>query len=286
MKALFLPIALAVIAAAGCDVVNDPIPPGGGGGPGPVVDGVPRRVLLEDLTGHRCNNCPRAARTAEDLIGIYGDGIVLVGVHMVSGFAAPLPPIGDGMFDTDFRTPDGNIYEDAFNVNGLPKGMFNRTPYNGSVLVSDGAWPEAMAVSAGQEADLDIKFNSLAYDPVANTVQADVDVIVVNPMTGDHNLVIYLTEDHVIDWQIDAEAPPPYNVSDYEHRHVLRAALNGAWGEPIITGGAEAGDTLSTTFTYTLPGNVLQPDNCALVAYVSRTDDDEVMQVTERKFQP
>lgn len=275
---------LGSLLLGGCDIVSDPVQPSSNGG-GPVVEGIPRRVLLEDLTGHRCNNCPRAARVAHDLVDIYGEDLVVVGVHMINGFAAPLQPIGDDLFDTDFRTPAGTTYESTFQVLGLPLGMFNRVPYNNSRTISDGAWAEAMAVMAGQEADLDIQFTSFNYDAGSNTVQGEISVPVVSDITGDHDLVLYLTEDHVIDWQIDAESTPS-NVENYEHRHVLRAALNGTWGEPIITGGATTGDTLTATFSYTLPSNVLVPANCALVAYVAQRDTYEVKQVTERKFQP
>lgn len=51
----------------------------------------------------------------------------------------------------------------------------------------------------------------------------------------------------------------------------------------------QVGDTISLPFSYPLPGNVLQPDNCAIVAYVYSTsgaDQYEVKQVTERKFVP
>lgn len=284
MRKHFPSLLATLLLLGGCDVVSDPVQPTTNGG-GPIVEGIPRRVLLEDLTGHRCNNCPRAARVAHDLVEVYGDQLIVVGVHMINGFAAPLQPIGDDLFDTDFRTTAGSTYETTFQVMGLPQGMFNRTPYNNSLLQSDGAWPEAMATMAGQEADLDVQFTAFSFDNATNTVQGTIRVPVVNALDGDHDLVIYLTEDHVIDWQIDATATPS-NVPDYEHRHVLRAALNGTWGEPLVTGSAAAGDTLSASFSYPLPANVLEPNNCALVAYVARRDNNEVVQVTERKFQP
>ncbi|MBX2973306.1 MAG: Omp28-related outer membrane protein [Flavobacteriales bacterium] len=274
---------MAAMALAGCDIVSDPVQPSGNTvGP---VEGIPRRVLLEDLTGHRCNNCPRAARVADGLATQYGDQLVIVGVHMVNGFAAPQNPIGDGIFDTDFRTPAGSAYEAAFQIEGLPMGMFNRFPFNGARAITDGAWPSAMAAAAGQEADLDIRFTSFTFNAANSSVSGEIEVTIAKPMEGTHDLVIYLTEDHVIDWQVDAQAPSP-NVPDYEHRHVLRAVLNGTWGESVFEGSASAGDRFTRSFSYTLPTNVLESANCALVAYVAHRDSYEVKQVTERKFQP
>src|SRR5690606_24123114 len=104
--------------------------------------------LLEDLTGHRCNNCPRAARLAADLKNLYGDQLILVGVH-TGGFAAPLPPLGDGFYDTDFRTPAGTAYSNAFQVMFYPAGMVNRRSYSGSPVLAENSWGSAVADMAG-----------------------------------------------------------------------------------------------------------------------------------------
>jgi hypothetical protein len=101
-----------------------------------------------------------------------------------------------------------------------------------------------------------------------------------------HNLTLYVTEDHVIDWQMNNQADPP-DVPDYDHRHVLRGALNSAWGQPFMDASTAVGDTISLPFTYPLPTNILQYSNCSLVAYVYSTsgaDQYEVKQVTERHF--
>ena len=84
------------------------------------------------------------------------------------------------------------------------------------------------------------------------------------------------------------------HVPDYDPRHVLRDNLNGTWGDVIIPTSAQPGDTLSESFTYTLPpataiNHVINTSNCSLVAYAYSTsgaDKYEVKQVTERKFVP
>ena len=67
---------LALLLAVGCDYVSDPVAPGTSGGPPP--DGtVRRRILLEDFTGHRCNNCPSAHLVAAQLEAAFGDDDVM-----------------------------------------------------------------------------------------------------------------------------------------------------------------------------------------------------------------
>lgn len=285
MNTLFKPVLLALICfSTGCDYVTEPIAAPDGNNTG--GEGVTRKVLLEDFTGHRCNNCPAATRTATQLQGVYGDDLIVVGVHATAFFGAPAnPPNANGSYATDFRTEAGTAYATTFSVSFLPTGMVSRRVFNSSLLQSSSAWGSDIADIIGQPADLDIWFSQLDYNPNDGTVSAEVKVAVVGPVTEDHNLTIYLIEDHVVDWQLDNEATPP-DVENYEHRHVLRTTLNGTWGVPLITGTANAGDTITLSYADVAVDPGWQPANCTLVAYAYNTASYEVMQVAERHFQP
>ena len=278
MRNFIIPI-LFIAALSGCDIIDQPksdmatpTPPGGGN--------VTRNVLLEDCTGFLCTNCPAAATHAQELKTIYGDRLVVVGVHM-GGFAVPSGPD----YTTDFRTEAGNTYKTTFMIDFAPAGLINRKPYNGVLGLGVDSWSSAVGALIDLPAEMDMWFEPITFNSSANTVSGTVKVAILQPFTGPHNLTIYLTEDHVIDWQLDGNT----NVPDYDHRHVLRSALNSTWGEELVATSAQVGDTLSRTFTYSMPSNVIQPNNCALVAYVyptSGAERYEVMQATERKFVP
>jgi hypothetical protein len=256
---------------------------------GPARQAAQRNGLRDETAAHKA---PLADLFPSAVIGhqkaLYDTNLVLVAIHMTEAFAAPALPLGDDSLDTDFRTPAGNTYEQTFSVPSLPKGLISRKPYNGTTTIGRANWSSAVADIIGDPADLKLWFDSFAYDAGTNQVTTTVKAVCLNAITGDHNLTVYLTEDHVIDGQIDQSANPPY-VPDYEHRHVLRDNLNGAWGDPFVVGQAAVGDTLSKSFVYSLPANVLVPTNCALVAYVYSTggaDRYEVKQVQEQEFQP
>lgn len=281
---LFPVITALMLLSTGCDYVNDPIVAPGDSGPG--GEGVTRKVLLEDFTGHRCNNCPAAARTAQDLVDIYGEDLIVIGAHVTTTFAAPLnPPAPDGRYSTDFRTPAGNTYESTFNIPFLPTGSVSRKPFNNSFLLDRSVWGSAVADIIGQPAALDIWFSQLSHDAGTNRVSTEVKVAVVQPITEDLYLTIYLLEDHVIDWQQDNTATPP-DVPNYEHRHVLRTNVNGTWGAQVVQGSAAVGDTITLSY----PNFAMDPawvaSNCSLVAYAYNPTTYEVLQVEERKFQP
>lgn len=278
MRNLIIPFLL-IAALSGCDIIDQPKgdmvvpnPPGGGN--------VTRTVLLEDCTGFLCTNCPAAATQAQLLKDIYGDRLVVVGVHM-GQYAVPSGPD----YTTDFRTEAGTAYKAAFMIDFAPAGLINRRPYNGVIGLGVDSWSSAIGALIDLPADMDMWLEPITYNSATNTVTGTVKVAILRPFTGPHNLTIYLTEDHVIDWQLDGST----NVPNYDHRHVLRAALNSTWGEELIASSAQVGDTLSKSFTYSMPSNVLQPNNCALVAYVyptSGAERYEVKQATERKFVP
>ncbi len=273
-----------LLAFASCDTVDkpkgEPVAPTHPGG-----NTVTRRVLLEDCTGHLCAYCPQAAVIANNLKGIYGDRLVVVAVHMKANFAAPQPPIGDGIYDTDFRTEAGNAYDQTFAVPGLPTGLVNRTLYNNNITISRSNWSSAVAQLIDQPAKINLWLDALEYHSGTNTISGTIKAAVLQELPSAQNLTVYLTESHIIDWQLDGQQ----NIPNYEFNDVLRGALNSPWGVAFISANAQAGDTLETTFSYPLPSNVLVPSNCSLVAYAynnSGANLYEVQQVVERKLVP
>jgi hypothetical protein len=44
-----------------------------------------RNVLIEDFTGHRCKNCPKASKAIEALVDAYGSRIIGLAIHAGPG---------------------------------------------------------------------------------------------------------------------------------------------------------------------------------------------------------
>jgi hypothetical protein len=270
--------------ATGCDQVDQPIPPGGGGGGNGGGSTVTRNVLLEEFTGHRCSTCPAAHLVAKQLVDLYGDRMVVVGIHATSTFAAPVnPPNANGSYSTDFRTPAGDTYTTAFGVSFLPTGVVSRKPFNSSLTLSQGTWGSAISALIDQPALFDLWVEDLVHNAANNTVSATVKVALLRPVETDHKLTVYLLEDRVVDWQLNGQASPP-DVPDYEHRHVLRRTLTDTWGLPAVAGGSMPGDTLSFSFNGIPMDPSWNPSECSLVAFLHEGVSNEVMQVMERRF--
>lgn len=273
-----------MILLAGCDKVDEPIAPGQTNNSG--GETVKRRAILEEFTGHRCNTCPAAHAVAANLANAFGDDLIVVGIHATDFFAAPVnPPASNGSYSTDFRTSAGNAYATSFSVSFLPTGLVNRTPFNNSTTISSGNWSSAIAAITSQDAACNVWVSQFTHNDVAHTVSAEVKVAVLSTITGSHNMTVYLTEDHVIDWQLNSLVSPP-DVSDYDHRHVLRTNLNGTWGETLIASNAQAGDTLTLSWNNVPVNANWNAQNFALVAYAYNTATNEVLQAAERKLLP
>ena len=89
------------------------------------------------------------------------------------------------------------------------------------------------------------------------------------------DLVVCITEDHIIDWQTVAGQG---DVSDYEHNHVLRDVVGSTWGQEI--GEISVGDEVINTFSCNIDP-VWNLKNCNIIAYVYNTSNYEVIQVEE-----
>ena len=123
-----------LLAVFSCDYIDDPIQ----ASIGPVDpcelpkmqfkgDSSFRKVLIEDFTGHRCNNCPLASDAIKAIEQNQAGAIVAVAMHAgPANFIDPDPPT----YPTDFRTPEGDDLEEFFKVTFLPAGMVSRTDFS------------------------------------------------------------------------------------------------------------------------------------------------------------
>lgn len=255
-----LPIIL-VLSMVSCDVIDsdnifEPIE-----NDTTVVD-QKRVILLEEFTGNRCPNCPKAAIEAEKLMTMFPEQIVLIAIH--AGFyAQPLPPLG---YTEDFRTDVGNELLDYYGIQAFPKGVINRSQFNGSYALDHGEWEAVISELAQQNSVVDIKIDA-SYDATTRNTSVTVNTTTSEIDAANIKLCVYLTENNLICKQANGSE----EVEDYPHDHVLRASFNGTWGENINLGKD------SKNYNLTINEN-WNPDNCQVVAFVYRDDDKSVYQ--------
>lgn len=276
--------AFAVLSITACDVVEAPYEEK----PVVPIDDtttaiVLQNVLLEDYTGHTCGRCPEAADIAKNIQNTYGKNrVVVVAVH-----AGPFARI-DEEYPTDFRTPEGTELDNSFAISraGNPNGMVNRLKANGKFVRGKDEWAPFTSNILPQKARLKMEA-SVVWDSVARTAKAVVVMDFLEASTPDYQIVGLLIEDNIISDQLDYRFTPSH-IKDYKFEHVLRASLNGTYGDVLSSTAIPKGTKKTVEFTYTIPEDrIWKPEDCNLVFYVHKHNTTrEVVQVVQVKLIP
>jgi hypothetical protein len=234
----------------GCDVVdeNDRIIK--------MDEAIPlKNVLLADFTDQDCINCPNAAIEINELKERYGDALVVVSIH-ASTRNRPLV------------TAEGNVYDKHFKTNdtGHPAGVIdgkeisiNYAQWGGLVLQR---FNIESAINLQLSADYNIETKEI-------NITAKVKGLKQFPKL---NILLWAVESKVISWQkmLDNSTNPAY-----EHNHILRAAINGIWGEEFSL---ETEKELKNKYALDEKWN---PENISIVGFVFDAATDEVFDIKE-----
>lgn len=284
----FIPVLFLLFAMSSCDIIDAPFEEttnSGGNNNNDtaalVAGPYTRKVLLEDFTGFKCGNCPRAADRVLDMQkNGYNEKMVVISIH--AGNLAVPDNTGDE-FRTDFRTPEGDVLNTAFSIPFYPSGLINRTE-NGRKFI-DGQWKniiDTIAVKA-PEAHIGIK---TTWSDGDSSVKIDLGIKYLQAGGDKERLAIYMIEDSVIDWQLDTYhvgVPNSGHIEDYVHRHMFRTSIDGgAWGRYLDQGvPIVVGRTFFKTVSYSFKGKKFNPKHCAIVAFTYDDNTKRVRQVAE-----
>ncbi len=231
-----------------------------------------KKLVLFDFTGHQCVYCPRAARTATTLEGIYGEQLITIALHCGS-FANVN---ASGPFSYDFRTPEGTQLQGDFFISNFPNGSVNFIKKNGSILIPYAAWGSMVANELTKSPQAEISITN-SYNTTSRELTATIHTTFINALSGNYNLVVYLTEDSIVNWQKDADFNPPvFDNPNYVHRHVFRTSFSGTYGEPVVSVPA-AGSSVDKQYSITLNSG-FNEKHCAVVAFIMDASTKEIIQ--------
>lgn len=271
MKAKYLSIALLALAAfsAGCDDISEDdryikVEK-------PVIDN-PRNLLIMEFTGNDCLNCPIGAATVEQIKEEEAPGrVISVGLHPYgSHFTEPLTSIHTPSRKQDLRSQAATALFDYYQPSSFPAAVFNGL--KSSLSGSTGDWKQRASEALNATAYVNLSATSV-YDAETRNLTVDYDVEFLDFFNRKLNITVWLVENKIMGTQTMPNGRKDYN---YEHNHVLRASLNGDWGEELGDRFAE-GDHASGSASMTINDDWVA-ENCDVVLYVYREDDKEVEQ--------
>ncbi len=271
MKASYLTIGLFLLAAfaTGCDNISEDdryikVEK-------PVIDN-PRNLLIMEFTGNSCSNCPTGASIVEQIKEGDAPGrVISVGLHPEGvHYTSPIYSIYTAPQKQDLRCAVATAYYKFYEPAGFPCAVFNGL--KASMSTSTGYWKSIASDALKSSAVLNIDAKS-NYDENTRTLTVDYSVDFLDYVNNQLNVSVWLVENKIMGTQTMPDGKMNLN---YEHNHVLRASLNGDWGEELGKSFID-GQKIEGTASMTLQENWVA-ENCDVVVFIYRDDNKEVEQ--------
>lgn len=240
----------------------------------PVIDSA-RKVLVEEFTGVGCVQCPQGSIELENLLGIYGENLVVVSIH-AGDFVNPLPES-----NVNFKTDEGEaligyLGSPAF----YPSAVIDRKDFDGgNYRLQTGRNNWVSFIDQELEEDPRILVNiSKNYDESTRELEVEVFGVALEDITGELRITIMIIESNIVDAQLDEQAPSGI-VLDYVHKHAFRTTMTNFNGEKF-TDQLNEGENYNMKKTMTLPEEWVASE-CEIIAFVNLIDgqNKEVLQV-------
>lgn len=258
-------------------------------GNGPLIN-ERRYALLIDFTGHNCQNCPAAAKEAENIVEDLGECVLVLAAH--GDFPGLTNPIGlyeDEPLHTDFRTPEAIHLQTIYDVSFLPTGVVSGIETGGTYWQPFNSWRSLCEEVIAQDAPAVISSEE-TFNSNDRSFSGEVTIEMLQPFDGDLHLTLTLVEDSVIDWQLNGTKASPANdqyggglINNYVHRHVLRRNLNGVGGTLINSGSASEGDSFRLDFNTTIEEDYNE-EHLYLYAYIYDGATHEILHASAVKI--
>lgn len=241
----------------------------------PVVEN-PRNLLIMEFTGNSCSNCPTGASTIEQIKEDEPGRVISVGLHPEgSTFTRPVNTTHSASKRQDFRSEAATAIFDYYGKpNVFPCAIFNGLESSMSTSIPDWITKATDALKASAAMNISA---TTSYDAESRNLAVDYTIEFVNTVTSKINATVWLVENDILGTQT---MPDGKTNRDYVHNHVLRASLNGNWGEEIGSGFDSDTTPITKTASMTLQEDWVA-ENCDLVIFVYSDDNKEVEQAIQ-----
>lgn len=231
---------------------------------------VSKVMLIQEFTGDLCVNCPKGAAAIHTIQEAFPGQVIAVGLHPEGG-GPNTEPIGD----QDFRCEEAQVMYEFYKPSGFPCAVFNGQSQSTrfALWYSDVYDIFSQMEQDGVTAKMTIAAETI-YEPANRKLKVDYTIEPTEDITQQMSVLVWIMENNIIGSQRDGNEI----VHDYVHNHVLRASLNGGWGETLPSEMNEA-QLYSGSAEMTLDEKWVA-DNCQVVVYVFQTDTRYVEQAT------
>lgn len=257
-----------------CDTIDQPF---NNGGTTDTTAQQQRNVLIEDFTGHRCKNCPKASKQIDTLVATFGeDRIIGLAIHAgPNNFTAVTTD-----YPTDLTTQEGRDVQSFFGTNFLPCGMINRegwTATGNTHIRTYQSWPTLSAEA--MDSTLKVELSATATVAGGNLVVNTTATPLTN-LLHDLDLVVLVKESGIVSPQL---LPDNSRDADYIHKNVLRDYVTPITGVEIGSSPILANSAISHADTLAWNTSWVQ-SNAKVVVYVFNPENNRILQVIQREI--
>lgn len=233
-------------------------------------------ILVEDFTGQKCGNCPNAHVVLSDLVQTHGSQVIPMAVHY--GYFAEVDSYDAPDYQTDFTTDIADAIGNGFGVSATPKGLVNRVGGSGSgeKVLEPGDWDASIMsiINNSPTVGIDIK---TALN--GSALEATIYVKAFEQCDTALKVQAFIIENHIVSEQL-WYGQATEHIYDYEHEHVLRASINGLWGEELTSAPFTQDQIIKKSMNYTLNAD-WNISNLALIVIVYNSETKTILQVKE-----
>ncbi|CAI8319715.1 MAG: Uncharacterised protein [Owenweeksia sp. TMED14] len=271
----FFLILLLSLCISNCDLIDEPFKTN----PNPIdtssiIRGdtliqTQRAVLIEDFTGHRCKNCPKASKVISALDSLYGQKVVPMALH-----AGPSNFTGvNSDYPTDFTSQAGDDIATLFGIFALPLGLVQRLDYPDSHQKTYTAWSSLTNLELIQLPEALFTLTS-SFDSSNRVAVLDYSVHLTSTQSGALGIAAYLKETGIISPQL---MPNNTRNDSYIHNNVFRDAPLGPFGTEVSANGGVSGEKFSGTIATALDP-LWNPEGCEWVMILYDRSNYRVLQ--------
>lgn len=250
-----------MVSLVSCDEVPVVIPMGNTNpGPNP-TDSTLKVVVLQELTGVKCPNCPTGAAEAKRLLDQYDDQLIVMAIHG-DFLTEPLPES-----QYDLRTDFSRVIEAATPFQGKPAAAINRIVFEGPPFLAYDVdkWETYIQAEIEKEAEIEI---DMTVSENSGVISVDMILTPIVDLSGGYSIAAAITQGGIIDVQEESGSI----LEEYEHEHVLRHMFTQPLGD-ILGNDLPVDVPITRNYTFTIPQAADLPydmEHLEIIAYVIR----------------
>jgi len=243
----------------------------------------PKAILLMDVTGVGCSNCPDAAVLAKNIESSNPGRVNVLAVYPIIFSNHPLtnPYVG---YDTLSNADAEGLVTNLGSIVGLPTGIIDQIKISGNPFIAPSSWAGTVSTRLSQASPANIGLSS-KWITVDNKARLEIKAQYhQNLGAGSKNLMyIGITEDNIVGKQAHKDSTGGYAYK-YVFTNVLRKLITPVTGDTLRETPA-AGKVFEKHY-YIKSRYNWKPDNLNAVVWIVDAATKEILQSAEVKLKP